>query len=195
MNFLAHLHLSNNESHLMVGNFITDFIRGKSSVAALPEGVQKGVQLHRKIDQFTDAHPAVKQSIARLKPAQGAYSPVLMDVFYDYLLVKHWATFSTIALPSFTQKAYSVLLAHEALYPLFLQKRLPLMVQDNWLMRYGEADGLRFVFKKMAQRTKYPNQFERATDDLMALEIALEADFLAFFPELQANMLAEIRKL
>jgi acyl carrier protein phosphodiesterase len=40
MNFLAHLYLSGNEEHLIVGNFLADFIKNRQ-VVLLPRPIQE----------------------------------------------------------------------------------------------------------------------------------------------------------
>jgi len=85
MNFLAHLFLSFDNEDIMIGNFIADMIRNKD-VSTFSEGVQKGIALHRKIDSYTDVHPIVKQGTKLMQPYHSKYSPVVIDVFYDYLL-------------------------------------------------------------------------------------------------------------
>ncbi|MBT6082766.1 MAG: DUF479 domain-containing protein, partial [Polaribacter sp.] len=48
MNFLAHLYLSQNNTNLMIGNFIADHIRGNHYKEYSNE-IQQGVFLHRAI--------------------------------------------------------------------------------------------------------------------------------------------------
>jgi acyl carrier protein phosphodiesterase len=56
MNFLAHLYLSGKDkSGVLVGNFIADQVKGKQ-LASFPKNMQRGIRLHRKIDEFTDSH-------------------------------------------------------------------------------------------------------------------------------------------
>ncbi|MGB0862358.1 MAG: ACP phosphodiesterase [Saprospiraceae bacterium] len=184
MNFLAHTLLAGEEEGMIVGNFIADFLRGKKQLEAMPEPIQKGIFIHRKIDAFTDKHPVVKQSYNRLKPTQGRYAGVIIDVLYDYFLVKNWSKYSSVPLDELTQTAYRHFEKHINIYPKSLQKRLPLMIADDWMVRYGELDGLRFTFSKMALRIKFPNQFHTAVDDLIRLEAELDMDFNAFFPNL-----------
>lgn len=194
MNFLAHTYLARSERELVVGNFIADYLRGQAAVTALPPAVQRGVALHRFIDAFTDGHEAVRASYALIKPLQGRYASVLLDVFYDYLLVQHWDRYATEPLEGFAEWVYGVLLDHVALYPPFLQVRLPLMVADNWLVQYGKVEGLHFTFGKMAQRLRHAHRFEAATDDLLMHEAALSAHFQVFFPELVAAVEGWLRK-
>ncbi|MEK7257992.1 MAG: DUF479 domain-containing protein, partial [Bacteroidota bacterium] len=111
MNFLAHFLLSGKSEPLIVGNFLGDFLKNRE-VAALPETVRAGVILHRHIDTFTDRHPAVLQSVQRLRPVHGRYSPVLLDVFYDFILAKNWETYCSQNLGDFAAEKYEILQRH-----------------------------------------------------------------------------------
>lgn len=182
MNFLAHLYLSGDNEHLIVGNFLGDFLKN-SQVATLPPPVQEGVRLHRKIDTFTDEHPAVRQSAGLLRPVHGKYAPVILDVLLDFLLVKNWERYSLASLPDFAGGMYEVLKRHLHLMPGFLQERLPLMIADDWLVRYGTEDGLRFTFSRMKKRTSMPELFENAFESLQTHLVPLNEGFNAFFPD------------
>ena len=106
MNHLAHFVLSGNDADLAIGNFVADFITNRQ-LPHFTEGVQRGIWLHREIDAFTDAHPIVKQSTKRLHPFHHKYSPVIVDVYYDFLLAKNWDKFQTkdpsVSLPIFVK--------------------------------------------------------------------------------------------
>ncbi len=111
MNFLAHTALSGKDYNgILVGNFMADSIRGKlyREICFQPE-IIKGIQLHRKIDQFTDQHVMVKKSIKRLRHNYGRYASVIVDIFYDHLLAKNWKTYHDISLEDHSQKVYQTL--------------------------------------------------------------------------------------
>jgi acyl carrier protein phosphodiesterase len=182
MNFLAHLYLSNGNEELTVGNFLADFIRNRD-VPNLPLGVQKGVLLHRKIDSYTDLHPLVKQGTKRLQPFHGKYSPVILDVLYDYVLAKNWKKYSDEPLKKFTNRMYKLLIKRLAIMPLSLQTRLPLMVADDWLFNYGKEKGLRYTFERMKRRTSYPQYLDGAVDNLFKNYDLFEFEFNQFFPQ------------
>ena len=55
MNYLAHLYLSGESEKVIVGNFIGDYVKGKS-FTDYPEQIAGGIKLHRSIDSFTDQH-------------------------------------------------------------------------------------------------------------------------------------------
>ena len=168
----------------MIGNFITDFIRGKANFDALPENIQKGVFLHRDIDRFTDAHPIVKRNYQRLKPQHGRYAAVVIDVLFDYFLINNWRTYSDEAFEDWEKRVYTILEAHQNLYPAFLQRRLPLMISDNFLSKYGTYEGLAFAFDKIANRTRFDNNMQDAVSSLQANEAIMNDEFNEFYPEL-----------
>ena len=55
MNYLGHLILSGNNSEITFGNFIADSLKGKTYLK-YSKKIQKGVILHRKIDELTDTN-------------------------------------------------------------------------------------------------------------------------------------------
>ena len=69
MNYLAHFYLSNHDKNLIVGNYIADDVKGKAYLD-YPLEIQKGILLHRKIDDFTDNHPIVNISKNRIRTDQ-----------------------------------------------------------------------------------------------------------------------------
>ncbi len=183
MNFLAHIFLSGQSAHLIVGNFLADFINNKQ-VAALPRPVQEGVRLHRKIDSFTDAHPMVRKSVVRLRAHHGKFAPVVLDICFDYVLVKNWRRYATEDIHDFTKNTYAILEEHAYLMPAFLQQRLPRMIADDWLVKYGTEKGLRFTFERMKLRTRYPQFFDHAVDNFFKDYGLYEMEFNLFFPDL-----------
>ena len=183
MNFLAHIYLSGPEEHLLVGNFLADFISNKE-VSKLPPDIQKGVKMHRQIDSFTDQHPMVKQSAKRLHKAHGKYAPVILDVFHDFLLAQNWGRYSSQPLELFAADVYEVLLRHLPIMPEFLHDRLPRMIADDWLVRYGTEDGLRFTFSRVKLRSSAPHFFENAVESLTNHYNEFNDEFNSFFPDM-----------
>ena len=85
MNFLAHAQLSFHQPEILVGNMISDFVKGKKQYDFSP-GIQQGIKLHRAIDQFTDTHPVTKELKQYFRLSYGLYAGVFTDVMYDYFL-------------------------------------------------------------------------------------------------------------
>jgi acyl carrier protein phosphodiesterase len=189
MNHLAHFFLSGDDEDVTIGNFIADFITNKD-LPALTEGVKRGVMLHREIDAFTDAHPVVKQSTHRLHPFHHKYAPVIVDIYYDYLLAKNWSKFSppSVTVEDFTQKMYVLLEKRKQDLPEKLRKRIHHMIADNWLMKFTTFDGLEEAFARVERAAAFPGNFGNAAEHLMLFLDDFDAEFLAFFPDLQKHV-------
>jgi len=182
MNFLAHLYLSGDNEDWLLGNFVADFIRNKE-VENYPPEVQQGIALHRLIDQYTDNHPIVRQGTHRLQPHHRKYAPVVIDILYDHLLCKNWDQYSSQSLQDFASKAYKILESRIDEMPVRLQKRLLPMIADNWLVKYGSEEGMRYTFYRMDLRTSFPSNFAKAYDHLMEDFDTYNKEFNQFFPE------------
>ncbi len=183
MNFLAHLFLSCDDEKLMVGNFIADMISNKQ-LTLYPEAIRAGVLLHRKIDHYTDNHPIVLQGVRRLYDQHRKYAPVVIDVYYDYLLANHWEHYSDERLTDFTQRTYQILEKHRLLMPARMQENLPGMIADDWLTKYGELYGMERAFGNMRRRVSQPEWLDGVIDSLLEQLPQLEEEFDAFFPDL-----------
>ena len=183
MNFLAHIFLSFGDDEITIGNFIADSIRG-NKYGHLPERVQKGILLHRAIDTYTDSHPITKQSSKRLHPNHGHYSRVVVDIFYDHFLARNWKTYSDTSLDTYVSQFYQLLDIHYPILPIGVQKMMPYMIGDNWLVNYANIEGINRVLKGMYRRTKEKSNMNFAVLDLQEHYDLFENEFHAFFEEL-----------
>jgi len=183
MNFLAHIFLSFGDDEITIGNFIADSIRG-NKYDHLPERVQKGILLHRAIDTYTDAHPITKQSSKRLHINHGHYSRVVVDIFYDHFLARNWKTYSDTSLDHYVSQFYELLDTHYPILPLGVQKMMPYMIGDNWLLNYAHIEGINRVLNGMYRRTKEKSNMNFAVLDLQEHYDLFESEFHAFFEEL-----------
>lgn len=183
MNFLAHIYLSFGDDEITVGNFIADNIRG-NKFEHLPERVQKGIILHRKIDTFTDTHPIPKISSKKLHKNYSHYSRVIVDIFYDHFLAKNWNSYSDEPLALFVNRFYDLLEDNYAILPDGVQRMMPYMISDNWLLNYANLEGIGKVLNGMNRRTKNISKMNFAIVDLEEHYDAFEAEFTVFFEEL-----------
>ena len=183
MNFLAHQALSGNHPEIQIGNFIADFLRGERQ-QNFSEKIKEGILLHREIDAFTDQHPAILQAKKILQPVFGKYSPVLIDLYLDHFLGKHWNLYHETDLLGFTVQVYKNLHNHFHVLPTRAKSVLPYMVWENWLFHYQFDDGLQKAMKGLGRRAKFENHFEsKGVLFLQANREKLEEAFLQFYPE------------
>lgn len=183
MNFLAHTYLSCSNEELLIGNFLADFMRNKD-VKLLPQKYLKGIELHRKIDSFTDSHPDVQEVNKRFHKLHGKYAPVVTDILFDFVLGIHWSKYSGEDMSDFMNNVYQQLLKYEHLFPSHRAAGIKNMIKGRFLHNYVTKEGLRFTFDKMESRTKYPSNFNLVVDSLDHHLPYLEKAFLSFFPDL-----------
>lgn len=183
MNFLAHTLLSCQNEHKLVGNFMADFLINKE-VDALPDYLKEGVELHKAIDAFTDNHPSVKASITLFRPTQGKYSPVTVDILFDYILTQKWNQYSQLSLRDLVDNSYETIQKYIDLYPPKLQEKVPRMIADDFLYACENMERLIRTFGMVAKRAKFDNHFDTAHNDYIMHEEELIAHFDTFFPDL-----------
>lgn len=187
MNYLAHLRLAPDEPLLRLGNLLGDFARGVD-VAALPEPLRRGIAQHRAIDRFTDAHPVFRRSRQRLPPALRRFGGVLVDVYYDHFLARHWSRFGDgRGLEDFTQAVYGELQQHDAWLPPQLQQAAPLMRRQDWLAGYRELANIDVTLQRMSRRLRRDNPLGQGGEELRRHYDGLQDDFVAFFPDALAH--------
>lgn len=189
MNFLAHLYLSADDPEAMVGNLVADFVKG-ADVEKLPPGVQAGVRQHRTVDAFTDRHPAVMRSIARIGKTWGWFSGIIIDVYFDHVLARDWGRYAEEPLRSFVDRAHGIFRDHAAFMPEEARGYALRFVETDRMMSYAQADGsgveeaLRRLSDRIAVRIpKRAVPLHDAMPDLRAAHPALAADFHEFFPD------------
>lgn len=192
MNYLAHLFLAGSDDGLIIGNFIADSIRGKE-MFLYSEKIQNGIKLHRKIDQFTDSHPVVKETTLRLRNSAAKYAPVVTDIVYDHFLAANWSKYSPLSLTDFAHQKYDFLSAHIKDLPLKMHELFYVMVEQNWLVNYSEIKGIAKTLSELSTKVKFANTLATSILDLEKDYDSFQSDFFAFFPEIQEFVRKEIQ--
>lgn len=187
MNFLAHLYLSGDNTSVMLGNFIGDFVKGKNLIEKVGSEMAKGIELHREIDFFTDQHPIVRESKKRLRPKYRHYSGVIVDVFYDHYLAKNWKDYHHQLLPDYADRVYTLIQKNNALLPERVNMMMPYMIKGNWLVNYATLDGIHRALSGMTRRTPYESKMDESISDLKENYEEFKTEFITFFPELRKH--------
>ncbi len=183
MNFLAHIYLSAGLPDVTIGNFIGDFVKGKSW-EDFPMDIQKGIHLHREIDRFTDVHEVVTKTKERLRPKYRHYAPVIGDVFYDHFLARNWSDYHEKTLVDFTKEFYQMTNGYSHILPDKAKHMLTYMKRDNWLLNYQHVEGIDRALTGMSRRTPFNSKMEDASKDLKNDYEDYKAEFTLFFPDL-----------
>jgi acyl carrier protein phosphodiesterase len=161
MNYLGHAYLSFNSPPILVGNMISDFVKGKQKFV-FNGNIQKGMVLHRAIDDFTDSHPATKKAMQVFKPAYRLYSAPIMDVLFDYFLANDPSLFDDASLKAFSQNIYSQLENNTVHLPNRFLQVLTYMKADDWLYNYKYVHGIRRSLQGLVRRATFITESDTA---------------------------------
>ncbi len=182
MNYLAHIYLSDNTDESMLGNFLGDFVN-KSLEDNFEHSIRNNIFMHRKLDSFTDSNPIFIESKKRISNLNRRFAGVLIDMFYDYFLAKNWSEYSPISLEEYADNFYSILKRFSYCLPDKLTKRMPLMIDENWLLSYKEINGINKSLERISCKfSKSNHPLLNPLDELLRNYESLEIDFKSFFP-------------
>lgn len=191
MNYLAHLHLGGQRPGQLLGSLYGDFVKGRLQGQFAPE-VEAAIQLHRRIDTYTDSHPRVNAALSRFSLTRRRYAGIVIDVFFDHCLARDWAQYADRPLQQFTADVYRVLAAEPQL-PGRLAQIAPYMAADDWLGSYRDFQVLEQVLRGIARRLSQPEELTAAMGELERLYQPLSEDFRDFYPQLQAFAVQHIQ--
>lgn len=182
MNYLAHVFLARHSSEAMIGGLLGDFVKG--SIDTYPAEIRAGILLHRAIDRYTDSHVMVRASCALMSTRRRRFAGIMVDVFFDHFLARHWHRYTDMPLPVFTRAAYGQLLARSAEFPPRLQRVLPHMAADDWLASYRDVEVIDAAINGISRRFRRANPLQGGAQEMLDNYAPLEENFLRFFPEL-----------
>jgi len=163
LNYLAHAYLSFGQPEILVGNLISDFVKGKKKFD-YPKTIQQGIALHRVIDTFTDEHAATKEAKDIFRPHYRLYSGAFIDVLYDHFLATDENEFSEQSLYEFSQEVYDTLERYKEWLPEWFAAMFPYMKKQNWLYNYRTIPGTVKSLGGVVRRAAYLTESDTAAD-------------------------------
>lgn len=186
MNWLAHLYLARHDDAAMLGALLGDFVFGRSGLERFGVVEAREILVHRRVDGFTDTHPAVTALRTRFPDGLRRYAGIALDVYFDHLLARDWPCWVAgdavpPTLDAFNARAYRILEARFDQLPPRLQAIAPAMVSRDWLGGYRERENVDRAVVRIAQRLS--RNGERLVACLEVLQ-AIEGDVQHAFDDL-----------
>lgn len=191
MNFLAHALLAGPAPGVLTGSLIADYVKGPST-SQFPASVRIGISLHRRVDAYTDRHPAVLESVSRIRDYTRHYSGVVIDILYDHFLANDFDRHAGTSLMDFVADVERSFMAVKRDMPELVR---PQWNTTRWLADYAMIEGLERSFNRVSQRTRGRFDPAAALAALAEHDSALANDFDRFFPELQQFAAEELELL
>src|SRR5574340_448475 len=197
MNWLAHLYLSECDLDMRLGNLLADVVRGPRR-EGMSEAFVRGARCHLAIDAYTDAHPLVARSRARIAAPYRRFAGVLADVFYDHFLAREWAWYAGGSLDEFVGSLRAAVLVRNPPLPDDARVIVDRMIVERRLLGYREAGGmeraLAGIGARIERRFARPANLHGAMRVLECEGEGLREDFAAFFPQLHEHVRCWLRE-
>ncbi len=188
MNFLAHLLLAGNNDGLRLGAMLGDFVRGKRILRKFPDDVRLGIELHRHIDQYTDAHAAVAKLRESFEKPFRRYSGIIIDVALDHELALRWSDYSMQSLADFDLGVRELLSENEQWVPGRLASFMTYADSRGLFASYREQSEIIRTLRGIGRRFLRSNPLHQMDEIWPQYKPGFEACFLEFFPQAQSDV-------
>lgn len=183
MNYLAHFHLARADDGWIAGALLGDYIKGPLATD-WPSQLRYGIQLHRRIDAFTDTHPLRGEFARRLPDSYRRYAGIVLDVCCDHWLSVHWAQFEAQPLPDFSARIYGVLQGHLQQMPAPAARMAQRLVEHDVLLQYHDAAVVAATLERIGWRLRSDNPLRGIGAELDEYLAAAESIFTELYPQL-----------
>lgn len=126
-----------------------------------PEFIQKGIRLHREIDNYIDHHPKVLELIREIRVDLPKVAGIAIDLFFDHLLAKHWSNWNKEPLELFLDHVHENLEnldqnAYPEAFNLFIHK----LCEMRWMNSYKLTYGLDRMCNGVSSRLSFDNELK-----------------------------------
>ena len=186
MNHLAHFVLAPDDDQARAGTWLGDFVRG-SDLSTWPYAIERAIRLHRRIDSFTDTHALMLEARCSLPALQRRYAGILLDVYFDHLLIQHWQRWHTIPLKDYSDSVHACLARIAPDLPDPAGRVAHGMATHGGLTACASLAGMARVLARIGNRLSRPVALDRALPALISAHATLETAFERFFPLLQGE--------
>lgn len=152
VNWLAHFVLSPDDDRVRLGNWLPDVLERDALALVQDPRVRKGIELHRRIDEFTDRHPVVQAGRERLPQGVRRFAGIVLDVYWDHFLSLNFQSIAGEDLDGFVWRVNAGLGAHSGGLSPEIQDVLARMDSEAWLKSYETLEGLELTFQRISKR-------------------------------------------
>lgn len=193
MNYLAHLVLAGDEEGLRLGALLGDFVRGRQALAGYPPAVARGILLHRHIDSFTDAMPAVKSLRTWFPAPFRRYGGIIIDLALDHELAKRWENYSATTLEAFDREVRELLARHDEMVPDRLRRFMAYADGRGLFAAYRDPAEVLHSLRGVGTRLSRPNPLHRVATIWGDFEPLVDECFEGVFGEVQSDVAAWLK--
>lgn len=184
MNHLAHFQLAAGCEFLVLGALLGDYLKGPLD-GMLPAALERGVRLHRRIDAMTDADDDLRVLRSRFRGRERRLAGIVLDVFFDHLLTRHWERYAPTPLEEFADDVCAVLEHRREWLPSAALQQARRFVEHRLLLRYGDPAVIDGTLEHIGARLGCADAMSAAIARAWEHLDELDAAFLLVYPRLQ----------
>jgi len=193
VNFLAHLQLAGADENLRMGAMLGDFVRGRVALDGFTPGVRTGIQLHRRIDSFTDALPEIAALRAWFPGEFRRYAGIIIDLGMDHELARNWGRWSKQTLEAFDGDVREMLDRRADEVPAELWRFMDYADRRGLFATYRDRAEILYSLRGIGRRLSRPNPLHRVVDIWNPLESRLRLCFQPAFEKVQSDVAAWLK--
>ncbi|MEI8649918.1 ACP phosphodiesterase [Paraglaciecola sp. Hal342] len=136
-----------------------------------------------KLIPTTDTHPVVLALKQQFPKSIRRYSGIVLDIYFDHLLMQHWQQFSAIDVKKhtlFNQFYHDLALLHHDISPHFSRVKTGLL-RHQWLDDYEQLDACSRAMETVEKRFTRPTEFaQQAMGFIHENSAGLQQSFYTF---------------
>ncbi len=183
MNHLAHFLVASGDRGLMAGALLADRTKGRLQ-GDLPPELERGINLHRAVDAFTDRHEVITGCAVLFDPPYRRYGPIMTDVIFDHFLARDWARWGPGELADFADYALTCMEGWGETIPIETRRAMARIHENQTLCRYADKAFAAPVLASIGRRMRRSNPLHTAGEQFLKYEPELEIAFTRFLPDL-----------
>ena len=194
MNYLGHAVLSFHNPEILCGNMMGDFVKGtQANMDIFPQGIKRGLILHRHIDTYTDQHEAIREAKIIFRPKYGLFSGAVVDTLMDHFVANDSLLFANEdSLTYFVQEVYRQLSEQSHYFPEAFVPYYQSMIRHNWLFHYRHEQGVKQSLQGLLRKAKRIVEVDTAFMLLMQHKNELQQCYNAFIKDIISFVKIEI---
>lgn len=187
MNYLGHIYFSNDDFELAKANLYGDYVKG-SDLSIYPELIQKGIRLHREIDNYIDHHPLITEELLPiLRPDLPKVAPIAVDLIFDHLLAKNWSDFHEKELNSYLDEFYDSIRTNQLEFSMTFLQQLGRMENFKWMDVYAQFEGLEKLSHGVSRKLNFSNSLPNTPEVFLKNEKEITQIFYKFMKDAQQH--------
>lgn len=184
MNYLAHILLSGPHPDMQVGGLLGDFVKGPLRGGFPPE-VERGIQLHRHIDAYTNTATATRELLALFPPPWRRYGGIVIDITWDHLLARNWQDYHPLPLAQFCAIFYAHLTHCEPWLPQAARVFSQRARRIGWLESYADPATIPRVLARVGRQLRQPVALDQVWEVVAANTAEWELRMVDLMADLQ----------